>query len=93
MDVLALYDIHGNIDALDAVLADPRVTEPDAVVVGGDAVPGPFARATLTRKEMRGRVVAPRSECWTASRAVIRCLTRVLRSERHSSRTTDHAGP
>lgn len=49
MDVLALYDIHGNEDALAAVLADPRGAAPDAVVVGGDAVPGPFARATLDR--------------------------------------------
>jgi predicted phosphodiesterase len=49
MNVLALYDIHGNVDALDAVLADPRAAHPDVVVVGGDAVPGPFARATLAR--------------------------------------------
>jgi predicted phosphodiesterase len=49
MNVLALYDIHGNIDALDAVLADPRATAADTVLVGGDAVPGPFARATLDR--------------------------------------------
>jgi predicted phosphodiesterase len=47
--ILALYDIHGNVDALEAVLADPRSREPDVVVVGGDAVPGPFARATLDR--------------------------------------------
>jgi len=51
MNVLALYDIHGNVDALDAVLADPRAAEPDVVVVGGDAVPGPFARAALDRLE------------------------------------------
>ena len=43
MRILALYDIHGNDDALEAVLADPRAADPDAVVVGGDAVPGPFA--------------------------------------------------
>ena len=49
MRVLALYDIHGNIDALDAVLADPGAADPDMVVVGGDAVPGPFAQATLAR--------------------------------------------
>jgi predicted phosphodiesterase len=49
--ILALYDIHGNVDALDAVLADPRAADPDAVVVGGDAVPGPFAVATLARLE------------------------------------------
>jgi predicted phosphodiesterase len=49
MNVLALYDIHGNIDALDAVLADPRAADPDVVLVGGDAIPGPFAQATLDR--------------------------------------------
>ncbi len=49
MNVLALYDIHGNVDALDAVLADPRAQDPDVIVVGGDAVPGPFAGATLAR--------------------------------------------
>jgi predicted phosphodiesterase len=49
MKILGLYDIHGNIDALEAVLADPRASDPDVVVVGGDAVPGPFARATLER--------------------------------------------
>ncbi len=49
MKILALYDIHGNIEALEAVLADPRAADPDAVVVGGDAVPGPFARRTLDR--------------------------------------------
>jgi predicted phosphodiesterase len=49
MNILALYDIHGNIDALEAVLADPRAEEPDLVIVGGDAVPGAFGRATLER--------------------------------------------
>ncbi len=47
MRVLALYDIHGNVDALAAVLADPRTAGADAVVLGGDAVPGPFAAAVL----------------------------------------------
>jgi predicted phosphodiesterase len=47
--ILALYDIHGNVDALDAVLADPRAAHPDVVLVGGDAVPGPFAGAALAR--------------------------------------------
>jgi putative phosphoesterase len=47
--ILALYDIHGNVDALDAVLADPRAAHPDAVVVGGDTVPGPFSGAALDR--------------------------------------------
>jgi predicted phosphodiesterase len=47
--VLALYDIHGNVDALDAVLADPRAADPDAVVVGGDAAPGAFAQEAVAR--------------------------------------------
>ena len=51
MNVLVLYDIHGNSDALEAVLADPRAAAPDAVLVGGDTVPGPFARAVLDRLE------------------------------------------
>jgi predicted phosphodiesterase len=33
------------------VLADARAARPDAVVVGGDAVPGQFAAATLNRLE------------------------------------------
>jgi predicted phosphodiesterase len=49
MKVLALYDIHGNPDALDAVLADPRAQGADVVVVGGDAVPGALARQALDR--------------------------------------------
>ena len=58
MRILALYDIHGNLDALDAVLADPRAAEPDLVVVGGDVVPGPLAGATLDR--LRGLPVPVR---------------------------------
>jgi putative phosphoesterase len=47
--ILALYDIHGNADALEAVLTDPRAAGPDAIVVGGDVVPGAFADTTLDR--------------------------------------------
>ena len=49
MKVLALYDIHGNLDALAAVLADPRAADADAVIVGGDVVPGPFGEGCLSR--------------------------------------------
>ena len=48
MQVLALYDIHGNIDALEAVLADPRAGDAEAIVVGGDVVPGAFASECLS---------------------------------------------
>jgi predicted phosphodiesterase len=56
--ILALYDIHGNPDALDAVLADPRAADPDAVVVGGDVVPGAFAGAVLDHLDALSAAVA-----------------------------------
>jgi predicted phosphodiesterase len=41
MRVAALYDIHGNSTALEAVLAEIRGIGVERVVVGGDVVPGP----------------------------------------------------
>jgi predicted phosphodiesterase len=47
--VAALYDIHGNLPALEAVLAEVDRSEVDLIVVGGDVVPGPMPRETLER--------------------------------------------
>ena len=47
MRVAALYDIHGNLPALEAVLADVRRHAVDLVVVGGDVVPGPMPLESL----------------------------------------------
>jgi putative phosphoesterase len=47
--VAALYDIHGNLPALDAVLTEVRRERVDLVVVGGDVLPGPMPLETLTR--------------------------------------------
>jgi predicted phosphodiesterase len=47
MKVAALYDIHGNLPALQAVLAEVEAAEPDVVVVGGDVVLGPMPSETL----------------------------------------------
>ncbi len=47
MRVAALYDIHGNVPALEAVLAEARREGVDRIVVGGDVVPGPMPRETL----------------------------------------------
>jgi len=47
--VAALYDIHGNLPALDAVLDDVRRIGVDRIVVGGDVVPGPMPRETIDR--------------------------------------------
>src|SRR6266496_4434542 len=49
MRVAALYDIHGNLPALEAVLQDMRQANVDQIVVGGDVVPGPMPRETLRR--------------------------------------------
>lgn len=40
--VAALYDIHGNVPALEAVLAQVRAAGASLVVVGGDVLPGPM---------------------------------------------------
>ncbi len=45
--VAAIYDIHGNLPALEAVLEDVRRADIDLVVVGGDVLPGPMPRETL----------------------------------------------
>ncbi|MFL5520719.1 MAG: metallophosphoesterase family protein, partial [Gemmatimonadales bacterium] len=47
MRVAALYDIHGNLPALEAVLAEARHAGVDEIIVGGDVVPGPMPRETL----------------------------------------------
>jgi hypothetical protein len=48
MGVAAVYDIHGNLPALEAVLQDIRQEAVDQMVVGGDVLPGPMQRETLT---------------------------------------------
>ena len=45
MRVAALYDVHGNVHALAAVLAD--IGDVDVVLFGGDIASGPFPRETL----------------------------------------------
>ena len=49
MRIAALYDIHGNLPALDAVLADVQRARVDRIVIGGDVLPGPMPRETLAR--------------------------------------------
>jgi predicted phosphodiesterase len=47
MRVAAIYDIHGNLPALEAALQEIRQEKVDHVVVGGDVLPGPMPRETL----------------------------------------------
>ena len=57
MKIVALYDIHGNLPALDAVLQDVEQENPDLILVGGDIVPGPMPRAALERLLTLGDIV------------------------------------
>jgi predicted phosphodiesterase len=52
--VAAIYDVHGNVHALEAVLAELEQERPDLVVFGGDLVDGPFPRETLARARAIG---------------------------------------
>jgi predicted phosphodiesterase len=55
--IAALYDVHGNVHALDAVLAELAGLDVDAIVLGGDHVAGPWPAETLERlRSLRGDV-------------------------------------
>jgi putative phosphoesterase len=47
MRIAAIFDIHGNLPALEAVLEDIRQATVDEVVVGGDVFPGPMPLEVL----------------------------------------------
>jgi predicted phosphodiesterase len=49
MRIAALFDIHGNLPALDAVLREVRAAGVEQIVVGGDVMPGPMSRECLAR--------------------------------------------
>ncbi|GEN89153.1 YfcE family phosphodiesterase [Oceanobacillus sp. FSL W8-0428] len=49
MVIAAIYDIHGNLPALNAVLNDIEELDPDSIVIGGDIVSGPMPGQTLER--------------------------------------------
>jgi integrase len=51
----ALYDIHGNLPALEAVLAEVDGDAPDAIVVGGDVAPGWLVEECLERLRRSAR--------------------------------------
>jgi putative phosphoesterase len=58
MRVAALSDIHGNLPALEAVLADVEREEVDAIVVAGDSVSGPWpAEVFDLLREVGARIV------------------------------------
>ena len=54
MRVAALYDVHGNLPALEAALAEVERERPDCIVFGGDLVWGPWPSECLQRAESLG---------------------------------------
>lgn len=56
MKIAALYDIHGNLPALNAVLKElQEEIQPDLIVIGGDMLPGPLPGPTLERLIQLGK--------------------------------------
>jgi putative phosphoesterase len=47
MRIAAIYDIHGNLPALEAVIEDIRKAQVTRIIVGGDVLPGPMPRETI----------------------------------------------
>ena len=78
MRVAAIYDIHGNLPALEAVLRDIRRARVARIVVGGDVFPGPMAREALdlllgldngfAPASARSRSIIKSADTWVASR-------------------------
>ncbi|MEK6274506.1 MAG: metallophosphoesterase family protein [Actinomycetota bacterium] len=65
MRVAALYDIHGNLPALEAVLTEVEKLPVDRLVIGGDFIWGPFPSETIERLRALGEraiVIAGNSE-------------------------------
>jgi predicted phosphodiesterase len=56
--VAALYDIHGNLPALEAVLAELGGENVDRIVIGGDVAAGPFPEETVARLRTLGAQVS-----------------------------------
>ena len=87
MRVAALYDLHGNLPALEAVLDEVLAAEVDAILCGGDVVWGPLPGETLHRIEeaathfVRGNADRHVAE-GEASEPTRWCAERLTRDER-----------
>ncbi len=63
MRVAALYDVHGNLPALEAVLAEVEREGVDAIVFGGDLTWGPLPAETLALARALERAHFVRGNC------------------------------
>lgn len=70
MRVAALYDVHGNLPALEAVLGDVRAVGADVIVSGGDILWGPFPAECLALMQFHdARFIKGNTERLVLSRA------------------------
>jgi putative phosphoesterase len=84
--VAAIYDVHGNLPALEAVLADLESVDPDLIVVGGDVVAGPMPAEVLDRL-----AALSESVCFVRGNADREVLAAY--DERHCADALDRADP
>ena len=84
--VAAIYDVHGNLPALEAVLADLEGLNPDLIVVGGDVVAGPMPAEVLDRLVALGQSI-----CFVRGNADREVLAAY--DEGHCADATDAADP
>src|SRR5437879_1209675 len=69
MRVAALYDIHANFPALEAVLQEVRQEKVEQIVVGGDVLPGPMPRETIS--SLRSLDIRVQYICGNGDRVVL----------------------
>src|SRR5215216_4107453 len=84
--VAAIYDVHGNLPALEAALADLESVDPDLIVVGGDVVAGPMPAEVLDRL-----AALSESVCFVRGNADREVLAAY--DERHCADALDRADP
>lgn len=73
MRIAALYDIHGNLPALEAVLAEIHTLGVEHMVVGGDVVAGPMPVEALDRLRAEGETLPVSYIHGNAESEVLRC--------------------
>jgi hypothetical protein len=66
--VAALYDVHANLPALEAVLEEVEQAQVDAIVAGGDVVWGPMPAQCLALLRDVDAVFVAADTCCSATR-------------------------
>lgn len=87
MKIAALYDIHGNLPALNAVLEELKEVQPDVIVVGGDIISGPMPGQALERLALLGDQV--RAIRGNADREAVSAFDGELLSRRYSEKVRE----